>query len=574
MKSIESEKKSALKRLFGWKWVVSILIIAAAGYLTFTRLDNTYFWDDEAKVAIIASNFLSTGRLTGWDGRNLMALRNGSVLREDLSTIDPPLDILLTAASFQLFGRSTWAGRFPFVFAGMVSLVIFVFLLQDEFHGKTALQIYGLVLLAFSVVFLLHIRQCRYYALSILFSLLTYWMYRRCLSTKQFRYFTLLPIAAALLFYSNYLPGTAFLLALGIVHLSFHRRELRGPDWLKTGCSLGIFLLATAPYAIYYQIWYRPDMIPDEPWYIRGPALFWWNIREINAMGSMPWMLLVLLICFLIWLWKKEPAVRVVFRWLALSLVYILILSVLSPQPTAIPVMADIRYLIPVIPFLAGIQGATLYFIHKSHRHGRFLAWALLVILVTTNLLTLAPQNTKFKWHLPAYIHEVHHPFPTSYRLVCEYLERNAQKDDLVLADPEYCNYPIMFYLGHKVRFCCLLTQKTLLGNDRVKKLAAPLMIDENFPDWYISFGLRPSTKKLLRYFSRPHRVDGQVVQHRYRLAKVLDVLWFDTSNPDFQAHTFGPVTDFDRRTDSVYVFKRFDSKSKDDGIVKEGIGK
>jgi len=161
MKSMTSEKKSALKRLFGWKWVVSILIIAAAGYLAFTRLDNTYFWDDEAQVAIIASNFLSTGRLTGWDGRNLMALRNGSVLREDLSTIDPPLDILLAAASFQWFGRSTWAGRFPFVLAGMASLIIFVFLLQDEFRGKTALQIYGLVLLAFSIVFLLHIRQCR-----------------------------------------------------------------------------------------------------------------------------------------------------------------------------------------------------------------------------------------------------------------------------------------------------------------------------------------------------------------------------------------------------------------------------
>ena len=150
---------------------------------------------------------------------------------------------------------------------------------------------------------------------------------------------------------------------------------------------------------------------------------------------------------------------------------------------------------------------------------------------------------------------------PTSYRLVCEYLKKYAQKDDLVLADPEYCNYPIMFCLGYEVRLCCLLTQKTLLGNDRVKRLAAPLMIDENFPDWYISFGLQPSTKKLLRYFPRPHSLDGQVLQHRYGLAKVLDVLWFDTSNLDFQVHTFGPVTNFDRRTDAVYVFKRFDAK-------------
>ena len=57
MSSIANKKKGVLKRLFGKKWVVPALIIVAAAYIGSMRLDNTYFWDDEAKVAIVATNF-------------------------------------------------------------------------------------------------------------------------------------------------------------------------------------------------------------------------------------------------------------------------------------------------------------------------------------------------------------------------------------------------------------------------------------------------------------------------------------------------------------------------------------
>ena len=79
------------------------LILVTSGYLTLTGLDNTYFWDDEATVSIVAKNFLSTYQFTGWDGRNLYAYRNGTTLDRDLNVHEPPLDILVAALSFGAF---------------------------------------------------------------------------------------------------------------------------------------------------------------------------------------------------------------------------------------------------------------------------------------------------------------------------------------------------------------------------------------------------------------------------------------------------------------------------------------
>jgi len=139
--------------------LIATLIFVSCAYLSFAGLDNTYFWDDEAQTGIIGRNLLSTGRLTGWDGRNLLAVRNGTILDKNLRFTYPPLPFLMTATSFLAFGPSTWAGRLPFVIAGLTGLAIFAFVLRYDFGKDQWLWVYALGVLAFSVVFLLHIRD-------------------------------------------------------------------------------------------------------------------------------------------------------------------------------------------------------------------------------------------------------------------------------------------------------------------------------------------------------------------------------------------------------------------------------
>ena len=78
------------------------------GYLAFSGLDYNYFWDDEADTALFARNLLRFGKLTAWDGHNLIAHRNGSELNDKLITTWPPFQYLVTAVSFFIFGESTY----------------------------------------------------------------------------------------------------------------------------------------------------------------------------------------------------------------------------------------------------------------------------------------------------------------------------------------------------------------------------------------------------------------------------------------------------------------------------------
>src|SRR5437868_4275971 len=116
-----------------------LILFLLSACLTLTRLDQTAFWDDEAQVGIIARNLVNTGRVTGWDGRNLFAYGDGVLLDRNLRSVNPPLDYLCAAASFRLFGVSTWAGRLPFALFGLASLAVLFLLLRREFGARSVL---------------------------------------------------------------------------------------------------------------------------------------------------------------------------------------------------------------------------------------------------------------------------------------------------------------------------------------------------------------------------------------------------------------------------------------------------
>jgi hypothetical protein len=533
-----------------------IAVCIACAYLSLKQLDNTYFWDDEAHVGIIARNFLATGHLTGWDGRNLFAFRNGTLLDAQLHIINPPIEYLVTAGSFWIFGASTWAGRFPFVIAGLLGLVVFSRLLPQVARQERWLWGYALAGLALSPAFLLNIRQCRYYALSLLFSLLTFYFYRRCLCTRRVQYFIALALTATLVFYSNHLLGMAFLLALGVVHGVFHRRDLDTRDWGKIAAAAVIFVLATIPYALFYQIWDRPDIPTDEVWYIHKLKLLWWNLRDLNLVGYLPWTVAAGLSYFFVrHRTSQQAVVQTAKEWLTLGVGYVVFLALFSPQPTKVPTIADVRYLIPALPFLIGAGGIFLWYIHQRMPA---VAVTLFMVSVTSNTLTLTPFNHEFRWLLPAYLQEIHQDYPTAYREVVHFLEKNTAQDDLIVTYPQHTNYPLMFYVGDKLRFCCLLNTQTRLPRHQIARLPASLFIEHDRPEWLVTFGAHPMTAQLLAFFSQPSQHNGNTsARPQYHLVDILDVYWQDTHRPELPWHSFGAKTDFDRRSEAVYIFKR-----------------
>jgi|GEM_PF-315138 len=539
-------------------------IFLCATYLAFTGLDHAYFWDDEAEVGIVAKNLVNTGQLTGWDGRNLFAYHNGTLLDQNLRPTNPPLHYFIAATAFKIFGISTWAGRFLFVLFGLGALVLFALILRNEFHENALLQIYSFAALALSVGFLLHIRQCRYFALTIFFALLVFYFYRRCLEKRGWLDFVLLGVSAALFFFSQYLLCAAFLLALGLVHLIFYLRIFTWKDWLKVFAAAGIFLIATVPYAIKFRIWFRPDMGETDPWLAARPKMFWSNLTQLNELNFMPWMIFAALIYFLFSERKNEFVRHKFFPWIVLSAGYVFFLSLLAQVPKGTDVAPN-RYLFPVLPFLAGASGALFWFIH---RRAKIAALIGLAALLATNVFSLAPGNKEFRALLPAYISEVHHDYPTSYRAASDFVEKNCGKDANVFVYPEFCTYPLMFYTGDKVRFGGTIDLSgirspgeilPLFSREKILSLNCPLLFTENFPDYIVTFANLEDAGNLLEYFSRApdENEKGRRPKFSYQPLTNLNVFFGDTSRPELPRHTFGPKTDFNRERESIFIFKR-----------------
>jgi hypothetical protein len=241
-------------------------------------------------------------------------------------------------------------------------------------------------------------------------------------------------------------------------------------------------------------------------------------------------------------------------EWGVLVAASVLFLSILAPHEIRMANDEALRYLFVLLPFLAALSGMFLWFVQ---RRMKLLAVALLVVLLGSNLLSLRPWGGVPRFLLSDYVAEVHQPYPTAYSEVMAFLNRHAQYNDKVLAVPQHMNYPLMFYIGDRVRFASVLNSKTHLPLDLIRSLPAPLLAEENFPDWYISFGKWPMTQRDLRFFSRPHTRNGRRIEYSYRLHSTLDVLYEQAHRPEIPWHSFGPHRSFDRSKHAVYIYRR-----------------
>lgn len=533
---------------------VLAFILVAGGYLAFKNLDQTAFWDDEAQVAIIAKNLNSQGELTAWDGRNLYGYRNGTLLDQNLHSRNPPLQYLIAASSFKIFGVSTWAGRAPFVLLGLASLGALLLLMKVDFGKPSLLHIFCLANLTLSPVFLLNIRQCLYYGLGLLLPVLIFLSYRLVMAKARIIHGLFLALTMTLLFYAHFLLCAAFVMALAAMHLFFHFKSTNNKQWRLLLLAAALFLLATLPYALSHQIWFRPDMVAEEPFFLRKWNLFIMNIRGMNLMGCLP---ILLIPAFALPSLVKSvdgSLYRKGLEWLVLGWLNVIFIALLSPQPAMHTTVADLRYLICSIPFLSVAGGMAIFLISKKSMPAALL---LLCLLITSNLLSLPIRPQAYQWRLPALIKEVHGAYPTAYGEAADFLDRHAFREEVVSVFPEYHTYPLMFYNGERLRFGALLDQQTPLSDTLVRNMETFLYKEETFPNWLIFFGKTHQQDQIIQYFSRSHGSKTDQKKYQYDLYKRIDVYYLATHRPEIAWHSFGPNLDFDPESEAVYVFRR-----------------
>lgn len=455
-----------------------VVLSAVASMFLFWNLGGRYLWQDEAACALMAERMMESGKPLAYDGTNLITMdefrpdrtpdqiqrhtggaaeaveffRQNGDYKDDTTWIGQPWgQFVFAGVSMSLFGRGTVPARLPFVFAGVVTvLVLFSFVRKRLDSPATALL--AATLLLFNVFWFLHVRQCRYYATATLFLLLTVGAYLRWREGKRFGA-PLFVLTAWIWFHNDFGSPVP---VLGVLFLdAIVRDRARWKSVLGTFAVLGATLV---PFVLYYDLGGRLKKA-FYTWDERLLALLW------NANQYQLPLLLTPLIALVIWKAKERAQGEKRLLWLALAIPF-----AQYAWMTAVSPMGFYRYIVDCTPlccllvaflFLRGPELAL-----GSRARGPVVAsigsLLALVWLVTpwlsapiTHLIPKErwPYYNPGTWTRPeleAYAQHLTDKIKEPNRATIEYLLPRLRPGDEICVT--YEDLPVAFYTEHPVR--------------------------------------------------------------------------------------------------------------------------
>jgi predicted membrane-bound mannosyltransferase len=155
--------------------VIGVLCIAAL--FLFARLGHYSLWDDESYTALPALNLWRVGDTSLVFGKNIMAMRSGTLMTNLHERTYQPLMFCIAAPSLGLLGETAVAARLPFALCGLACVALLLHWAWRERLTSTTWLLLALALVG-NVSFFLYSRQCRYYAPTILLSVAIAYSYR------------------------------------------------------------------------------------------------------------------------------------------------------------------------------------------------------------------------------------------------------------------------------------------------------------------------------------------------------------------------------------------------------------
>jgi hypothetical protein len=425
-------------------------VLAIAAILAGMGLTQHEFWDDEANTALFARNLRATGHLSAWDGTNLIGFRRGAELSPDLRNVYmPPAQYVVCALGQVVFGDTTFGGRFPFYLCGLLTVGLLFFFARSHLGG-TLPPVWPALLVALSPAFALYIRQCRYYSLSALLSLGVLLTFALVGQTRRRRLFALVGggLGTAALMFTNYLAAAALLASIPMLLLL---RRYRTRDHYRllgvlygVGLMAGIFVLITAnPFSAAF-------VGKDGQ---KGLSHFLsLLLRHLTGLGSFeffPLAVAILLLAMFVLRGRRRahPLVKEGLIIVLLMFVYSAVTSAFSPQLLGTSNLADMRYVVPLIPIGAIASACLLVPIWHWRKAGRLAAVVLGILLGLTNVLHLGFLDRQpVRSTLVRYLNERIHPYVSATSHLIAYA-KTLPPGSTVLIIPDFMAYPAMYYV-------------------------------------------------------------------------------------------------------------------------------
>jgi 4-amino-4-deoxy-L-arabinose transferase-like glycosyltransferase len=414
---------------------IQLLGVAIVGaVLLFANLGDRALWYDEAQTALLARHVLEEGRPIVDLAGNVPTDRadRADFNSDGLFIWNTWLPYYLVAGSFGIFGESEGSARLPFALAGLVGLLVAYGLATKLLTGVPHGRIVAAALVLTCVPLLLHLRQCRYYALVVLGTLGMVWGYRGLISGSRWGW-PLLSGAALVCFHALFAVAGVNLIGVWLHALW---RERRGDVVKGLALATGVFLLFAVPTAWHLRLWHRPSQDPltlyrfttylwilllwvngfvfplaipvlaailrkaSGRWLLSGAYVaFLWGAAANDEFVRFA-MLAALLVLFASFVRLhisegetgersgEDCSNRAVFGLISILVpVYVIGMALVAPFPFY-------RYLTPVVPLIL-LAGAAL--VGGLFSRSRALGGAVLILLVTSNVLGAAPLKL-FEW--------------------------------------------------------------------------------------------------------------------------------------------------------------------------------
>lgn len=452
------------------------VVLAAAAVLLGWRLGAVYLWQDEAATAVMAERMVRYGKPLAWDGRNLitmdtfveenphtLAARAGDAqaalryyagrgdFKPDGTWVNHPWgQFVVAAASLTLLGHGTAAARAPFALAALGAVLLLYLLARRIFEDRWIATTAAALLVA-NAYWVLHARQCRYYALSSLMvvaSLAAFERWQRGARGGA----ALFVLCGWLLFHCDF--GT-FFPVMGVLALAAAASSW--PRLLRTATVFAALAAAVAPFAWYYDIVDRGRRPFSAPLRIAVGTLF--NVNQ--------YLIAVPLLVLAGWLaWRHRAELGAAQRrvlWTAMGILVALLVWVplVAPWPFH-------RYVVQATPLACLVTAWTVARIARPlvERTARW-PWAraaipaaLAVLVATTGVLS-APVALALDWRkqpvhvlgrpeLGTVLSEVFLERTDPNRAVIETIAPRLREGDEILVN--YEDIPFMFYTGARVR--------------------------------------------------------------------------------------------------------------------------
>jgi hypothetical protein len=519
-----------------WRHGSTIALLALGAFLLFFRLGHYALWDDESMVALVGSNVWKTGDTGIEVGHNIVAYREGALLSGTHDRSTPPLSTYVVAPMIGLFGGGTFALRFPFALFGWGVLAFVAWWLWKE-RPPGSLQPVLVVALLTNVSMLLFFRQCRYYAPATFFTVVSVGLYARWRGDSKLA----LGLAASIvgLFASNYMNCLVLVSCLLLDFLLWRRRELR-PSWKAL---LALILPAGLACVAIASVWnpFRTTFGAEVTTNTLGEraTLLWWYLRDLNRAELCVLLLVPVALC--IGLVSRRPWMT---RGSVAFFTYLLLVTIVSPQPVYKTVVADIRYLAPIIP-LGCLLGAGV--IDAALGRRRWLAVLAAAAVFGSNVMNDGLWARKgVEYTFGKFTMELLRPPSDPYTAAAAWVNQNVEDNASVWVVPRHMAYPLMYHAPRAI----YAWQLDDPPPEQFKGLPDIHVRGRITPDYILAFG--PGIMEVITTFRK-----SPELQARYQGAAVIDHFWMDVHRPELFWHSFQEVREFNRKSEAIYVYRR-----------------